>query len=221
MNPSEDAAAQRYRLWYGRAEPPPELRELRASPLSVQLDGGDLRYLCLGDLEVVRRVYAAVRDPNWGTVAAVLSNLEVEAAPDHFTVTFDGRHRQGDINYTWRGTIVGAPDGTITYTMAGVANVAFRYNKIGLNIHHPIRQAAGQAYTATTPAGPISGQLPETIGPQPLVDDIDLPLFPPFGSLTIDQQGTLVRFDVTGVLAEMEDQRNWSDASFKTYMPPS
>ena len=39
-------------------------RVLRAGPLSVIFDAGDLRYIKLGEREVIRRIYAAVRNSN-------------------------------------------------------------------------------------------------------------------------------------------------------------
>jgi hypothetical protein len=45
--------------------------------------------------------------------------------------------------------------------------------------------------------------------------------FPAVSSLTIEASDEVpVRFDFEGDLFEMEDQRNWTDASFKTYCTP-
>ena len=52
-------------LYYGWDGPLPEKRELRAGPLTLLFEGGDLRYVRLGDHEVLRRVYVSVRDSNW------------------------------------------------------------------------------------------------------------------------------------------------------------
>ncbi len=48
----------------GRSGPSPRARTLRAGPLSVDFEFGELRYVRLGDREVVRRIYVAVRDRN-------------------------------------------------------------------------------------------------------------------------------------------------------------
>ena len=61
-----------------RRAPSPEMRALRAGPVTMLLDGVDLRYLRIGGTELVRRVYAAVRDVDWDTVPGVVSGLEVE-----------------------------------------------------------------------------------------------------------------------------------------------
>jgi D-apionolactonase len=43
--------------------------ELRAGPLEMLLEPGGLRYVRLGEREVLRRVYVGVRDPNWGRLS--------------------------------------------------------------------------------------------------------------------------------------------------------
>ncbi len=211
-----------FELWYGRDEPPRQKRILTAGPMAVQLDGSDLRYVRLGDLEVARRLYVGVRDLNWNTIAGELTNMHIEQGSDSFKVQFEANHRQKDIDFSWKGTIVGSADGTISYEMDGIAQREFRYAKIGICIHHPIQGTAGRPFTGQTPDGPISGMLPLTIGPQIHLDDgTDLPLFDPVESLGIDLgEGIRVLFDFEGDLFEMEDQRNWTDASFKTYSTP-
>ena len=211
-----------FELWYGRDKPPRQKRILTAGPIAVQLDGSDLRYVRLGDLEVVRRLYVGVRDLNWNTIAGELTNMQIERGSDSFRVQFDANHRQKDIDFSWKGTIVGSADGTISYEMDGIAQREFRYAKIGICIHHPIKGTAGRPFTGQTQDGPISGTLPLTIGPQIHLDDgTDLPLFDPVESLGIDfGEGIRVQFDFEGDLFEMEDQRNWTDASFKTSSTP-
>lgn len=211
----------RNQLWYGRDEPLAEPRQLRAGPLSLVLDGLDLRYLTLGGVELVRRLYVAVRDHNWDTIPGTATHVEVAAGAGHFTVRFEVRHRQRDVAFSWQGRITGTADGTISYAMDGVAGAAFRYNRIGFCVLHPPRTAAGRPYRGATPDGAISGTLPLLIGPQRSVEGTLLALFPAVSSLTIDATDDLaVRFDFAGDLFEMEDQRNWTDNSFKTYCTP-
>ena len=68
----------RLRLLHGTDVPFADMRLLRAGPATVLLDGVDLRYLRIGGTELVRRVYAAVRDVDWDTVPGVVSGLEIE-----------------------------------------------------------------------------------------------------------------------------------------------
>jgi hypothetical protein len=90
-------------LLHGKNEPLPTGRTLHAGPLSLVYENGDLRYLCLGTHEVLRRVYVAVRDRNWGTVPARIENEHIEDRGDSFHITYDARHRQAEIDFA--GTV--------------------------------------------------------------------------------------------------------------------
>ncbi len=127
------------------------------------------------------------------------------------------------MDYEWQAEIDGAADGTISYRMRGQALTAFSYAKIGICVHHPITGYAGQPYCGSTPDGPVTGNLPDAIGPQIHLDDgTDLPLFEPVSDLDIAHvSGGVVRFDFSGDLWEMEDQRNWTDASYKSASTPA
>src|SRR6476659_3686594 len=96
-------------LYCGTAELAPELMEFKAGPLSMWFDPktGFLKWLRLGDHEVVRGIYAAVRDENWATVLPVLSNLKQERQSDSFQISFDVSCRKANIDYFWRGIITG------------------------------------------------------------------------------------------------------------------
>lgn len=208
-------------LWYGVDRQLPQARELRAGPVMALLDGIDLRYVRPGSLEVVRRIYGAVRDQNWNTIPAQHRITRFDQAQESFEVEFEVEHHAHDLDFTWHGRIVGFPDGKIRYEMDGVAKTDFRYNRIGLCILHPFRESAGRPYRAQTPQGEVSGHLPEQIGQQRFEHGYYVPLFPAFSSLTIDlADGVRAHFNFEGDLFEMEDQRNWTDASFKTYCTP-
>jgi hypothetical protein len=210
-----------YQLWYGRDEPPPAMRRLTAGSATLLLDGADLRYLRVHGREIVRRLYVAVRDQNWATIPGRLSDLSIEEAGDRFAVRFLTRHRRESIDFVWRGEIAGAADGTISYTMDSRAEAAFRYNRIGICVLHPPAESAGRPYRGRTPEGGIEGHLPERIGPQRIEGGQIFALFPAVHQLTISLTGGgEARFDFNGDLFEMEDQRNWTDGSFKTYSTP-
>src|SRR5256885_1653585 len=141
-----------YELWYGRPEPPAEPRKLRAGPVTALLEGPDLRYVRFGGVEAVRRVYVAVRDQNWNTIPGELSNFGVDGREDSFDVRFESRHRAGPVDFSWRGTIEGAAEGTITYGMDGESHSEFRYNRIGICLLHP-PSVSGALYLGRGPDG--------------------------------------------------------------------
>jgi hypothetical protein len=198
----------------GKVEPPPVRIPLRAGPLSLVFEGGDLRYIRLGDREVLRRVYVAVRDRNWGTVPVVLLDMRVDVGSDSFSISYHAEHKQADIAFAWEGSITGDSAGTITCSMDGTARSTFLRNRIGFCVLHPIRECAGQPCTIDHADGSTEhGEFPPFISPhQPFVE-----------MRTITHEvlpGVRAEVRFEGDIFEMEDQRNWTDASYKTYCTP-
>ena len=99
--------------YYGKEQPLPEQVPLRAGPLSLVYEAGYLRYLRLGDGEILRRIYVAIRDRNWGTAPDELSNVEMEIGVDSFRIRYDVSNRLHDVDFAWQGEITGKADGTI------------------------------------------------------------------------------------------------------------
>jgi hypothetical protein len=209
-----------YELWYGRNEPPPQRTALRAGPLTAFLEGADLRDLRFGGVELVRRLCFAFRDENWDTIPAELENLSIGVDANSFLVSYDAHHRNRDLDFRWHATIQGNDSGNLTYSMSGQALRGFRYCRIGFCVLHP-PEYAGRPYRGTAPAETITGELPQMIGPQRYQGGLYFPLFEAVSSLKIALAGGVeARFDFEGDLFEMEDQRNWTDGSFKTYCTP-
>jgi len=189
---------------------------LRAGPLSMLFEPelAFLRYIRFGNREILRGIYAAVRDGAWGTITPEISNICLEAEQDHFKLTFDVNCWRKEINFFWQGSITGDPQGMVVYSMNGMARSGFISNRIGFCVLHPIQECAGRACLVEKVDGKLErGRFPEAISPhQPFLNmrAISYEVTP-----TISAQ---VRFE--GDIFEMEDQRNWSDASFKTYCTP-
>ncbi len=211
-----------YEVWHGTSEAPAELRELHAGEVIALLDGIDLRYVRLGRIELVRRLYVAVRDRNWNTIPGeVVDGVEVDAGDDSFSVRFRVHHLSHDVDFSWEGHIRGDSSGRITYSLDGECAHDMHYNRIGICVHQPWRELAGRPYRARTPGGDITGEFPVLIGPQQIVDGGLRPLFPSYDHLEIDlAEGGALRFAFEGDLWETEDHRNWTDANFKTYSTP-
>jgi hypothetical protein len=214
-------AASLNALLHGTTEAPPDMPVLRAGPVTVLLDGVDLRYVRIGRTELVRRVYAAVRDRNWNTVPGTVSGLDVDARDDSFDVRFRMRHTSHDVDFSWDGAITGDSAGRITYSFEGRAERDLEYNRIGLCVHHPWRETAGRPYRTRTPDGESQGEFPSLIGPQRVVDGVYHALFPAYDRLEVQlEDGGSLLFEFEGDLWETEDHRNWTDANFKTYSTP-
>jgi D-apionolactonase len=211
----------RHELWYGRDEEPPTREIVHAGELTVELEGPQIRTVRAGDVEILRGVYMAVRDEHWGTVAGRVSGLELSRAEREFATSFELTHQQPPLSFHWKGRIEGDRSGTITFQLDGVARTAFRYCRIGFCLLHPPSECAGQRYHGQSPGGRVQGTLPLAIGPQLFEHGFDRPLFPSVSELELSlASGRQVHMLFEGDLFEMEDQRNWTDASFKTYCTP-
>ena len=199
---------------YGVDAALPERRVLRAGPLSAVLEGADLRYVAVAGQEVVRRLYVGVRNRNWDTIEPRFTRYEVEDDGRDFVVGFTAVHQDGDVDFTWDGTIRGTSAGVITAEMDGVVGRDFLRNRIGFCILHPM-ELAGTPIVIETPEGMAESAFPDLISPhQPFLDMVSISHS--VGG-NVDARVT-IRFE--GDLFETEDQRNWTDASYKTYCTP-
>lgn len=191
--------------------------ELRAGPVSLVLQDADLRHLRIGNTEVIQRLYMALRDKNWDTIPAVYSNWRINAREDSFNVSFLARHRVGEIDFSWRGSILGTKKGVVRYSMDGVAGSEFYRSRIGLCVLYPIGQYAGKRVRVSRTGRPtVQATFPTYVSPlQPL------PGFERMRGMdfAIDR-GKVVKVDFEGETFEMEDQRNWTDCSYKVYSTP-
>ena len=207
-------------LIYGQPEPPAELTPLRAGPLTMLYDptSGFVRRITLGEREVLRGIYAAVRDRNWGTPPGTLREIVRQVEAQSFHIEFESEHRQGDIHFVWRGTVRGDADGTLRYEFDGEAKTTFLRNRIGFCVLHPIRECAGaRARQTRTDGSTVECRFPELIEPQIFGQSS----FRDMRAVTHEiREGLWAELEFEGDTFEMEDQRNWTDASFKTYCTP-
>ncbi|GAB4463843.1 MAG: hypothetical protein OHK0029_33130 [Armatimonadaceae bacterium] len=207
-----------YALRYGTLEPLAETVMLAAGPLTMEFDpqSGDLRNLRVGGETVLMRLYAAVRDRNWGTVTGQVTVQEQTVRADSFRLVFVSEHRDGEIHFVWQATIDGAADGTLTFDFEGEAKTTFHRNRIGFCLLHPA-DFAGQSCTLEhTDGSTEEATFPYLINPdQPVLPFADLrAITQPLAS------GADVELRMEGDTFEMEDQRNWTDASYKTFCTP-
>ena len=187
---------------------------LRAGDLFCTYCDGSIRNVMAGDIEVVRRIYAAVRDKYWNTITPEIKNVSVEKKARSFRIEFDCRHSRNEIRFGWHGTIEGSDDNTISFSMQGIAGPAFDYNRIGMCVLHPLKECAGKKVMVETISGSKEiSRFPALVEPRQPFKDIRA-LRQRFG------HGISGELRFFGNVFETEDQRNWTDASFKTYCPP-
>jgi len=204
---------QKEAYYYGGPEKDPELVPLRAGNLSLAYQSGNLRYIGLGGYEVLRMIYPAVRDHNWGTLPYTIQNEIINTSPSSFDISYTAVYGSPAVFKAFY-TLKGTPGGTIGFTMDGEVLSDYNTNRIGLCILHPVETCAGKSCLVTT------------------VDDKQYPAFfpvhivphQPFKNLRqlnwILKDTIAASLKLEGDIFETEDQRNWTDASFKTYSRP-
>jgi D-apionolactonase len=208
-----NAISQSIRL-YGtdeRVEPP---RILRAGPLTVEFDSGNLRHVRYHGREMIRAVSFVVRDKNWGTYAPQMSDPHFQEEPEGFGISYEATVRERESEFRYSAQIIGKSDGSLSFSGKGTALSDFLTNRTGFVVLHPIEGVAGARCTIEH----VDGTVEETQFPF-LIDPVQ-----PMRELRAVTHEFLPGLKVTcrmeGDTFEMEDQRNWTDASYKTYVRP-
>lgn len=199
---------------FGTDEPVTPLRILRAGALTAELDTGNLRHIRFGGVEIIRAISFIVRDKNWGTYNPVISDLVVDERADGFTVTYKALALDDNQAFRYSARIEGSAEGRLDFSAEGSAETPFLTNRTGFVVLHPIAGVSGHPVTIEHVDGSIvESRFPDIIDPvQPMMD---------LRALTHEAApGLKVTCRMEGDTYEMEDQRNWTDASYKTYVRP-
>jgi hypothetical protein len=184
---------------------------VRAGALEATLEGTAIRWLRYAGVEVLRGLDITVRDQSWGTVAAVISELRTSRRSDSREISLHAAYRSAEIDFEADARISLAP-GRLHYEMRGIAQRTFFKNRIGLIALHPMG-VAGQGLTLETTSGRVSHHFPEAIDPGMVATDVA-------GMRWSPVRGVQASLRFEGDRWEIEDQRNWIDASFKTFPTP-
>jgi hypothetical protein len=198
----------------GTEQPDVVGRVLEAGPLSVELDNGNLRYLKVGGVEVLRALAFLVRDENWGTYIPTLSDVVVDQRADGFTVSYHAACRRAGQEIGYEARIEGRSDGSLEFTGVATPATDFLTARTGFVVLHPLHGVAGNPLEIEHVDGRrVNSTFPALVDPvQPFLD---------IRSLTHEVlPGLKAVVRMEGDTFEMEDHRNWTDASFKTYVRP-
>src|SRR5215510_6415412 len=199
---------------FGTAVPDSKGRLLKAGPLSVLLDNGALRYVRLNDIEVLRAIAFLVRDENWGTFTPEIRNLAVKQGAGGFEVNYEGHCADAKRALTYRAHIVATPDGNLRFEAIALPHTDFATNRTGFVVLHPLKGVAGHVVEILHVDGrKVQDKFPAIVNPvQPFYD---------IRALTHEvAPGLSATCRMEGDTFEMEDHRNCTDASFKTYVRP-
>jgi hypothetical protein len=199
---------------YGTDEAVEPPRLLKAGPLTAEFEDGNLRHIRYHGREMIRAVSFVVRDKNWGTYAPQFAHLNFHEEPETFRVSYEATVKTKEQEFRYSAAIAGKSNGSLSFSGKGAAKSDFLTNRTGFVVLHPIEGVAGAPCTVVH----IDGTIEETKFPL-LIDPVQ-----PMSALRAITHEFLPGLKVTcrmeGDTFEMEDQRNWTDASYKTYVRP-
>jgi hypothetical protein len=199
---------------YGTDETVEPPRIFQAGPLTAEFEAGNLRYIRYRGHEMIRAISFVVRDKNWGTYAPQITRLDVHEKPNSFRVSYEATVGGEEQEFRYLAVIAGEFNGSLSFSVKGIATSDFLTNRTGFVVLHPIEGVAGAPCTVEH----VNGTVEETRFPL-LIDPVQ-----PMTALRAITHEFLPGLHVTcrmeGDTFEMEDQRNWTDASYKTYVRP-
>lgn len=190
-------------LWNG--EPAPEWT---SGPWSLELRDDEFADISYEGSVVLRSIRAVVRDRNWDTARLVVDRVDASgiALTLHVHSTGLGSDLRGIVRAEARGA------GRLRVLTDLESASGFETNRTGLVALHP-PALAGAAMDIRHPDGGVTrSRFPADISPHQPAFDI--------AGLSWSHDGVAVDVRFAGDVFEMEDQRNWTDASYKTYSRP-
>ena len=187
-------------------------RILEAGPITAMFDNGALRYIRYRGAEVLRGIAYLVRDKDWGTYTPAIENLKIRQGKDGFTVSYTATTKDKAQGLRYEAKIEAKADGTLVFSATGTPLTDFLTNRTGFVVLHPLNGVVGEPVEIVhTDGKKRKAKFPKFISPgQPV-----------FEIRSLKHQvvpGVTATVLMEGNKFEMEDHRNWMDASYKTYV---
>jgi hypothetical protein len=197
---------------FGEPRPPAERRSFSHGPLTAERDGLALRGIRHGGVELLRGIAFIARDDNWATPA--MQDIRIVAHPTsdgiRETITAQAALPGGHLEITIDLTL---QENEILLVGSAKAHGRLRTNRTGFVLLYPEDCAGSSLEVAHSNGQQEQTSFPRLISPHQPVMDISALTHAPSPGLSL-------RCEAGGDVFEMEDQRNWSDASFKVYSRP-
>lgn len=191
-------------LW-GHVQPTPRRVEIGDWAFTLRAD--EVADLSFAGATVLRSIRAVVRDGDWNTVPTVVTDVVETGAG--LVVHLDQSGLGASVASTL--TISAGADG-FSVALRAENGVDFSSCRLGLVVLHPPADAGSPLAITSDDGRVVHTAYPTTISPwQPAYD---------IRTLEWTTDGLATRVDFAGDVFEMEDQRNWTDASYKTYSTP-
>ena len=201
-------------ILYGTDHPPASIDHFQLGPLSFDLEAGKIRYIQFAGIEALRCIAFVVRGPGWESPAPVISDLESDQTEDGLSIRYRAFYDTAGGRLEVTATIDAPRHGGIVFSAEAHALTEFTTARTSFCILHPIAAVAGMPLDLTRPDESVEhAYFPDRISAhQPFMN---------IRALSHELAGGIrAKVRMEGDIWEMEDQRNWTDASFKTYGRP-
>ncbi len=197
---------------YGTDVPDGKRRILEAGPITAMLDNGGLRYIRYRGTEVLRGISYLLRDKNWGTYGPVIEDLKIRQGTDGFTVSYVATAKDKEQGMRYAARIEAKANGTVLFQVTATPLTDFVTNRSGFVVLHPLVGVVAEPVEIVHTNGKKKkSRFPKFISPgQPVFEIRSLK----HGVMP----GVTATVLMEGNKFEMEDHRNWMDASYKTYV---
>ena len=131
-----------------------------------------------------------------------------------FVITYTAECRDDEAHFVWDCVITGKEDSSLAFRIDGLAHQSFLRNRLGFTVLHSAESVSGLPVQITHEDDTTEElRFPALVSPhQPFVDIKAMKWSP--------APGMHAELAFEGDLFETEDQRNWLDATFKTYCTP-
>ena len=187
-------------------------RTLTAGSITAVLDNGALRYISAHGTEVLRGIAFLVRDKNWGTYGPAIENLKIRQGKDGFKVSYEATCSDTTQGLRYEVNIEASAQGVLRFMAKAKPLTDFITNRTGFVVLHPLVGVVGEPVEIVhTDGKKQKTRFPKFISPgQPVFEIRSL-------KHTV-MPGVTATVLMEGNKFEMEDHRNWMDASYKTYV---
>ncbi len=199
---------------YGTEQPAASITRFQVGPLSFELEAGKMRYIRFAGIEALRCIAFVVRGPGWESPAPAIAGLESDQNERGLAIRYRAFYDTPRGQLEVVATIDAPRQGGIVFAAEAHGLTDFTTARTSFCILHPIAGVAGRPLELTRPDESLEhAYFPDLISAhQPFMNIRAL------SHKVADGIRATVRME--GDIWEMEDQRNWTDASFKTYGRP-
>jgi hypothetical protein len=191
---------------HGIDAPLDEEIHLKAGPFELVFEPARayMRRVRLNGVDVVRNTYLHARGADWSTVLPTVTMKSVKTSASGFELEWTATHIQGEIDFAWTGRLTGSPS-SVTYHCDCEARRRFATNRTGICVLIPMEYAGTDAMVGHSDGSTELVHLDERV----------VPVEPLRTMHTVQFGGAKLTFE--GDSFEAEDQRNWTDSSYKAY----